>query len=313
MPPIEQDDRDCVVLFSGGLTSYEAGKRALARYGKSRTHFWFSDTRTEDEDLYRFNKEVEEFLGIEIDVLDQGKDIWDVFFENKMMGSSRFDICSRILKREQMDKRMQTRYPDPSKVVIVIGMDDTEDCHRIAKIQRAFDPYYVWFPLHDSPHISKRGIIRQLNKDGIQEPRLYNMGFKHNNCGGFCVKAGYAHFHHLLLTMPDRYAYHEAKEQEFREKIAANPETATIMRYRINSPTGKSKGRPMTMKEFRERIESGERFVRNARSDFSCACLVAEPAHGKAAGITFDMLMDDRSSEDEIDESGFEPDSFEAE
>ena len=127
------------------------------------------------------------------------------------------------------------------------------------------------------------------------------------------MKAGYAHFHHLLLTMPDRYAYHEAKEQEFRDTIAANPETATIMRYRINSPTGKSKGRPMTMKEFRERIESGERFVRNSRSDFSCACLVAEPAHGKAAGITFDMLMDDdRSSEDEIDESGFEPDSFES-
>ncbi len=25
---------------------------------------------------------------------------------------------------------------------------------------------------------------------GIEPPRLYKMGFKHNNCGGACVKAG---------------------------------------------------------------------------------------------------------------------------
>ncbi len=55
--------------------------------------------------------------------------------------------------------------------------------------------------------------------EGIAPPRLYAMGFPHNNCGGFCVKAGQAHFALLLRTMPERYAYHEAKENELRAEL----------------------------------------------------------------------------------------------
>ena len=203
MPPIEDDDRDCLVMFSGGISSYEAGRRALARYGKERTTFLFADTNMEDDDLYRFNAEVEEELGIKITVLDNdGKSVWDVFFEQRMMGSSRFDPCSRVLKREVMDAWREEKYPDPDSVIVVIGMDNEEDCHRIAKVQRAFQPYNIWFPLHDHPFISKSKSLKNLEKRGIKQPRLYDLGFKHNNCGGFCVKAGYGHFHHLLLTMP---------------------------------------------------------------------------------------------------------------
>jgi hypothetical protein len=45
------------------------------------------------------------------------------------------------------------------------------------------------------------------------------MGFSHNNCGGFCIKAGQGHFKLLLEKMPERYAYHERKEQELRDYL----------------------------------------------------------------------------------------------
>tara|TARA_R110001592_G_scaffold210521_3_gene462109 strand:+ start:25153 stop:26151 length:999 start_codon:yes stop_codon:yes gene_type:complete len=319
MPPIEDDDRHCVVMFSGGISSYAAGVRALERYGKERTTFLFADTNMEDDDLYRFNKDVERHLGIELTVLDNdGKSVWDIFFEQRMMGSSRFDPCSRVLKRERMDAWRAENHPDPDKVVIVIGMDNEEDCHRIAKVQRAFQPYYVWFPLHDDPYVSKKKQLKDLAKIGIATPRLYDLGFKHNNCGGFCVKAGYGHFHHLLLTMPERFKYHEEMEQKFRREINDSP-GATIMRYRSTKMQGSKKGGPMTMKEFRERVESGERFVNNARAGFACACMAAEPAHGKGAGISFDKIYSqadldihgENLDDDGLDPSGFELDTFE--
>ena len=75
----------------------------------------------------------------------------------------------------------------------------------------------------------------------------------------------------------------------------------------------------MTMKEFRERIENGERFVNNARAGFACACMAAEPAHGKGAGISFDTIYDNPDidihgevlDDDGLDPSGFELDTFE--
>ena len=58
--------------------------------------------------------------------------------------------------------------------------------------------------------------------EGLQLPRLYSMGFAHNNCGGFRIKAGRASFANLLRRMPERYARHEQQEWETREWQEAN-------------------------------------------------------------------------------------------
>ena len=88
------------------------------------------------------------------------------------------------------------------------------------------------------------------------------MGFPHNNCGGFCIKGGHSSFALLLKQMPDRYAFHEQKEREFRERTGKN---VSILRDRSNGET-----KPLTLQELRERIESG-----NSVSAFdwgSCSC-----------------------------------------
>ena len=72
------------------------------------------------------------------------------------------------------------------------------------------------------------------------------MGFPHNNCGGFCVKAGQAHFKHLLEQMPERYAYHENKEQELRSYLDKD---VAILRDRRGGTT-----KPLTLKDLRLRL-----------------------------------------------------------
>jgi len=44
----------------------------------------------------------------------------------------------------------------------------------------------------------KDEMMAWLVREGIALPRLYGLGFSHNNCGGFCIKAGQANFKLLL-------------------------------------------------------------------------------------------------------------------
>jgi hypothetical protein len=83
----------------------------------------------------------------------------------------------------------------------------------------------------------------------IRQPRLYKMGFAHNNCGGFCVKAGLGHFKILYEKMPERYKEHEEKEQE----LARTCNTLPFLKKIIDGKVWY-----LTMKEYREEfLEKG--------------------------------------------------------
>jgi hypothetical protein len=99
-------------------------------------------------------------------------------------------------------------------------------------------------------------------REGLTPPRLYKLGFAHNNCGGFCIKAGQAQFALLLRTMPKRYAFHEQKELEPRAK-GINGTILTMTRDSIKYA--------VTLKEFREMIDSGKDFDRQDWGGCGCA------------------------------------------
>ncbi len=102
---------------------------------------------------------------------------------------------------------------------------------------------------------------------GIAVPRLYEWS-PHNNCGGFCVKGGHAQFRALLVNMPDRYAYHEGKEQEFRDR---HQKDVAILRDRKGGDTT-----PLTLTEFRERVESKNTGQLALDEWGGCGCMVDE-------------------------------------
>ena len=73
---------------------------------------------------------------------------------------------------------------------------------------------------------------------------MYEMGFTHNNCGGFCVKAGQGQFEMLWKLLPEVYLKNENEEQL---AIKANPNLRPFLRKTING-----KLRYLTLKQFRE-------------------------------------------------------------
>ena len=237
-----------IPMFSGGVTSWAAARRIADQYGIDDLDLLFADTLIEDEDTYRFLPEAAANIGVPVTRVADGRDVWEVFHDERFLGNSQIDPCSKILKRKLL-RRWVEEHCDPADTVIVLGLDWTEG-ERIQTSRERWAPWTVRFPLAERPYHAKHYWLDQLREAGIEPPRLYRMGFAHANCGGFCVKAGQGHFALLLETMPERYAYHEAKEQEIRDYLHAD---VAIMKDRSGGET-----RPLTMREFRERREAGQ-------------------------------------------------------
>lgn len=273
-------------MFSGGIGSWAAAKRARERHPGEEHLSLFADTLIEDEDLYRFlieataqiagvgaadlaaealrlpgldrmddrkvaladlaRRSMERITGLVW--ISEGRTPWDVFRDTRFLGNSRVDKCSQYLKRELLD-RWRAANLDPADTTVYVGIDWTE-AHRFERLKVRFgDRWRVEAPMCEAPYRSKLDMLRDAAALGIRQPRLYALGFSHNNCGGFCIKAGQAHFANLLRTMPDRYAFHEQQEESMRAVLG----DVAILSDR----SGGGPRRPVSLRAFRERVESG--------------------------------------------------------
>lgn len=238
-----------VIMYSGGAGSWATAKRVAANVS-GEVVLLFADTKMEDEDLHRFLDQSSESLGLELVTIADGRDPWQVFTDVRFMGNTRVDPCSRVLKRELLDRWMIDNC-DPETTTIHLGID-WQEAHRYRAAKGRMSGWEVRAPMVDASFLTKDGMLDAMRADGIEPPRLYAMGFPHNNCGGFCVKAGQAHFRLLLEKMPERYAYHEAQEEALRRHLEKD---VAVMRDRSGGET-----KPLTMRAFRERIQGGDEY-----------------------------------------------------
>lgn len=237
-----------VVMYSGGIGSWMAAKRVVEQYGTDDVQLLFTDTLIEDEDLYRFLSETSDELGAELIWLKDGRDPWQVFKDVRWIGNSRIAQCSHLLK-QKVSREWIDRHYTPEDVTLYVGIDWTE-IHRLPSIVKHWQPYTIKAPMTKQPYLDKTDMFRELQKVGIKKPRLYEMGFSHNNCGGFCVRAGQGHFINLLKQKRDLYLYHEGKEQEMRNYLGRDDVS-------ILTRTVKGIEETFTLRQLREEYESG--------------------------------------------------------
>jgi hypothetical protein len=207
-----------IINYSGGIASWGEAHLTITKYGAENTVLVFADTKTEDEDLYRFLDETVADFGCEFVRLAEGRDIWGVFEKEKFLGNSRTTPCSRMLKRdviEQWRDGLTTSYTEHFGFY-------WDESHRLERLKVARKTP-VASMLHDSRMV-QGDLIELLTSRGIEIPRLYKMGLAHNNCGGGCVKAGRRHWLTLLAVFPERYAQWEANEQKM-QSIVGRPVT----------------------------------------------------------------------------------------
>jgi hypothetical protein len=245
-------------------------KRVVEKYGADNTILLFSDVKGdnknphigEDEDTYRFIYEAAEKLGCQLIVLNDGRDIWQVFKDQRFLGNSRIAPCSHQLKQKPA-KRWIYENTTPGDAILYVGIDWSEK-HRMAAVTKGYAPWLVDAPLLQEPHYTKQEMIDLTEAEGLKAPRLYSYGFKHNNCGGGCVRAGQAQFKHLLDVMPERFAEWERQEIAMQDYLGVE---VTILSKAKNGTKI-----PLSLTELRKTAESQPALIDMNDQGESCNC-----------------------------------------
>lgn len=241
-----------VVMFSGGLGSWVTAKRVAAEHGTDNLTLLFADVGSdrsphvgEDEDTYRFITEAAANVGAELVTVRDGRDIWEVFHDDRFLGNSRLANCSKFLKQKPCRDWLQGNH-DPAETIVYVGIDWSES-HRLPAIAAGWAPYPVHAPLTEPPYLDRDAMQQMCTDAGIKLPRLYRAGFAHNDCGGFCVRGGQAQMELPLREHPERYLFHETEEQKLRDYLDKD---VSVLKDRTGGITT-----PLTLRGFRERIE----------------------------------------------------------
>lgn len=254
-----------IVSIGGGFSStIELPLAVIAKYGADNVDMVIACLAMESPDLWRLVAECERLTGKHVKRISYQPyrqyvedapeamwwDIWDVFFREGRMGSSLADPCSRVLKRETLRAYIQDAYA-PAESVLHVGIT-ADEIDRMMAIQANWGRagYRVEADLADRRITGTSG--ERCKALLGWKPKLYEWGASHNNCGGFCVKAGHAQMARLLWFEPALYAYHEDQEQRFQRVFNTD---ATIMRDRVTL-NGLSKSTPLSMYAFRKRMET---------------------------------------------------------
>lgn len=230
------EDSKIAVLFSGGMGSFLSAY-ILKIQGYQDVTLYFNDTMTEDDDLYRFLVECHDWLGYPLVYDADGRDVFQVFIDEQYMGNTRKDVCSKNLKRLRRARWAARTKPN----YLALGIDpwEVDRLHRANDNREKAISKYMGLdrsPEQTSNFISKSprfvsplvdaecfdvDTLKQeaLEAVGTHQPVSYDLGFGHNNCSNFCVKAGLAHYKNLWEKTPEKYLYFEGKEQEVYDAV----------------------------------------------------------------------------------------------
>lgn len=182
----------------------------------------------------------------ELTWLVEGRDPIEVFRDRRFLGNSRIDPCSKSLKREVLDAWRKAN-ANPEEDVFCVGIG-THERHRHERLaSRMLDEGWTYeAPLIDTME-GEFGPFGYLANAGIERPRLYRKGYIHNNCGGYCIKAGHAHYQNRFNVDRDRYDYDAMIERKLAEFIGSN---VTMMTDR----SGDNIKKPLSLDEFAARL-----------------------------------------------------------
>ena len=252
-----------IVNYSGGAASWVAAKLIVDEIAKESDciTLLFADTLIEDDDTYRFLYDGAGKLGYPVERIADGRTPFEVFRDERFLGSSRIDPCSKLLKRELLDKWHKAAARN-GPITVVVGLDWTE-INRFEKFKAKLS-HPCLAPLIDA-RLTKGDIHQLVQKAGLEQQRLYKMGMQHANCGGGCVKQGQTGFARLFRMMPERFVWWEEQEQQIRDYLGRD---VAILRDR----TGKQ-SRPLTLRSLRERIEAQPELI-PAYDWGGCGCAV---------------------------------------
>lgn len=250
-----------IVFFSSGITAWATARRVAATHGTRNLVLLFADTGVEDPDNYRFLHEAAANIGAPLAIVSHGN-LFDLWTQKRAIPNNRMAFCSRILKQKPC-RQWVASHCDPAHCCLYVGIDWTE-IHRIPAIAQGWAPYPTQFPMTDPPYLDKTDTLALARAEGLEPPRLYQLGLPHANCGGACVRAGHGAWRQVLRDLPGVFARWEAEEARIQ---ALTGKTCTILK---RSTRGRSQ--PYSLRELREGVERQPALFDQSDLGPACSC-----------------------------------------
>jgi hypothetical protein len=170
-----------VVQYSGGIGSWAATQCVIAEHGTDHLVLLTADTRVEDPDLWRFVRDSTVHVGVEPTIVADGLTPFEVFHDQRFLGNSvsrpaqpsssndpagHDSPCTPTWRTQCCTSASTGRKPAVSRRSNTAG-------HRGGCGSRCVTPY-----------LSKEDMLDAARAAGLTPPRLYELGFSHNNFSG---------------------------------------------------------------------------------------------------------------------------------
>jgi hypothetical protein len=198
--------------FSCGSASAYAAKLAVEKYG-DRCEVLYCDTLAyEHPDNRRFLADVEFWIGKPVAILKSAEyaDIYDVFQKTRWLIGTEGARCTTELKKN-VRKAYQT-VEDIHVFGFTVEEGQEGPRNRIKKLREENPEIYAEFPLFERG-ITKAECHRAIAAAGIEQPVMYRMGYKNNNCIG-CVKGGMGYWNKIRRDFPEAFERMAKVERE---------------------------------------------------------------------------------------------------
>jgi 3'-phosphoadenosine 5'-phosphosulfate sulfotransferase (PAPS reductase)/FAD synthetase len=199
-------NKKVICWWSGGITSAVSCKIAIDLFGKENCRVIMIDTKNEDEDTYRFLKDCENWYGINIEIItgidDKYSDIQDVWIKHKSLNVSTGAICSTKLKRQVRENWQKSNEFDYQ----VFGFEfDKKEFNRATGLTKNHPKAKAIYPLLMVGY-DKDDCLKLVQEAGIEIPRMYQLGFRNNNCFKTgCVQGGIGYWQKMKKDFPDKF------------------------------------------------------------------------------------------------------------
>lgn len=201
MRKVESGDK-IAVWFSCGAASAVAAKLTIEKYPDCDVRVLNSPIAEEDQDNRRFLSDVQDWLGVEIEIVRSNKypsqsarEVWEA---RRFMSSVSGAICT-----EELKKKARQDWEKNNKVdwhVLGFTYEEKDRAKRFMLTERD-----NIIPVLIDAKISKIQCMEMISEARIALPRVYKLGYPNANCIG-CVKATSPTYWNLVRkTHPDTF------------------------------------------------------------------------------------------------------------
>jgi 3'-phosphoadenosine 5'-phosphosulfate sulfotransferase (PAPS reductase)/FAD synthetase len=207
---------EIAVWFSCGAASAVAAKKTIEMHPDANVRVVNNPVAEEHEDNRRFLRDVETWLGVEVEIainknwINSSAD--EVWAKRRYMSGIAGAPCTLELKKRA---RQQWENANPCDALVLgFTAEETDRAERFRRNERLS----LLTPLIDL-RLTKKDCFRIVSAAGIELPSVYKRGYPNANCVG-CVKATSAtYWNHVRRDSPEVFARRAELSRELGARL----------------------------------------------------------------------------------------------